>query len=74
MIRLLSALTFIHVSFGRLIVVLLPLYWAFNVAQRGDSFVYALFTYFANLLLLGLIWAAVYWVLNTLLKGLLFGK
>ena len=74
MFWLISVLSIFHVVIGRLIVVLLPLYWAYNVAQRGDGFAYALLTYFANVLILGLVWTAVYWILNTLLKGILLDE
>lgn len=73
MFPLISFAMMVHMFAGRLVVVILPMVWAYNVAQRGDSFGYAVFTYFGNVLLLGLVWSAIWWVLNTLLKGVLFG-
>jgi len=72
MTAIISILLLIHVFFGRLVVVFLPMYWAYNVAQRGDSFGYALLTYFGNVIILGFAWVAIHWVLNTLLKGAYF--
>ena len=64
----------IHMFIGRIAVVVLPMFWAYNVAQRGDSFGYAVFTYFGNFILLGLIWSAVWWLLEKLSIGVLMSK
>jgi hypothetical protein len=72
MIAFIGLLLMLHVFVGRLVVVFLPMYWAYNVAQRGDSFGYALVTYFGNVLLLWLIWGAVYWVLDKIATGVMF--
>lgn len=73
MLQLINFLMMFHLLLGRLVVIILPMFWAYNVAQRGDTFGYAFLTYFGNVFLLGLIWSAIWWVLNTMLKGLLFG-
>lgn len=70
----LNFLMLIHMIFGRLAVAILPMVWAYNVAQRGDSFGYAVLTYFGNAFLLGLVWVAIWWLLETLMKGMLFGS
>ena len=41
---------------------LLPAWWAYNVTKRGDSFTYALITFFGNALLL----SALVWLLSVL--------
>jgi len=64
MVFIVDFILVIHLSIGRFIVAILPMYWAYNVAQRGDSFGYALLTYFGNVVILGFIWYAIYWVLE----------
>jgi uncharacterized membrane protein len=62
----------LHMTIGRMVVAILPLFWAYNVAQRGESFGYALFTYFGNAFLLGLLWGVVYWLLEKISIGVMF--
>lgn len=51
---------------------ILPAYWAYNVAKRGDSFGYALLTFFGNALLISLaIWLIIS-VLDRIIKWILF--
>jgi len=66
-----SILMMLHMFVGRLVVMILPMFWAYNVAQRGDGFGYAVLTYFGNVILLGLVWAAVWWLLSTIMKGMM---
>lgn len=49
---ILSALYLIVSVFGPIFAFIFPAYWAYNIAQRGDSFGYAIFTFFGNWLIL----------------------
>ncbi len=53
---------------GRFAIAILPIWWAYNLAQRGDSFLSVVGMYFLNVIILAILWALINWLLEKILS------
>lgn len=74
LIVVISLLAMLLQTFGRLAAFLLCLFWAYNHAQRGDSFGLVIGVFIINNLISQLGISLIYWILTKFLMGLMVSQ
>lgn len=62
----------VHITLGGLVCAILPIFWAYNGAQAGDSFGWLIIEFIFNSILVGAIWKGIDWILEKIQLGILF--
>ena len=65
---IIGILYMLNITVGRFAIAILPIWWAYNLAQRGDSFLSVVGMYFLNVIILAILWALINWLLEKILS------